>query len=128
MDVTFRAPHGLPRLDAASNPFGGSRSGRDGHFTRLPRWIAGTGNDTRPNPVLSPLRQAELFDPDGTYVRQWIPELSELDNPRDIHQLWRNAKTLRGLAHAAPIVELGAARDRFRHARRLARSTWRTTR
>jgi deoxyribodipyrimidine photo-lyase len=39
------------------------------------QWIAGTGNDTRPNRVLSPVRQAERFDPDGHYVRRYLPEL-----------------------------------------------------
>jgi deoxyribodipyrimidine photo-lyase len=39
------------------------------------QWVAGTGNDTRPNRVLSPVRQAERFDPDGEYVRRYLPEL-----------------------------------------------------
>jgi deoxyribodipyrimidine photo-lyase len=42
------------------------------------QWVAGTGNDTRPNRVLSPVRQAERFDPDGTYVRRYLPELEQL--------------------------------------------------
>ncbi|HEY1853780.1 MAG TPA: deoxyribodipyrimidine photo-lyase [Solirubrobacterales bacterium] len=39
------------------------------------QWIAGTGNDTRPNRVLNPVRQAERFDPEGHYVRRYLPEL-----------------------------------------------------
>ncbi len=35
------------------------------------QWMAGTGNDTRPNRVLSPTRQAERFDPDGAYRRRY---------------------------------------------------------
>jgi deoxyribodipyrimidine photo-lyase len=42
------------------------------------QWVAGTGNDTRPNRVLSPVRQAERFDPDGTYVRRYLPELEQV--------------------------------------------------
>ncbi|HYJ22268.1 MAG TPA: deoxyribodipyrimidine photo-lyase [Solirubrobacterales bacterium] len=42
------------------------------------QWVAGTGNDTRPNRVLSPVRQAERFDPDGTYVRRYLPELESV--------------------------------------------------
>ena len=38
------------------------------------QWMAGTGNDTRPNRVLSPVRQAKRFDPDGIYVRRYLPE------------------------------------------------------
>ncbi|MET0558643.1 MAG: deoxyribodipyrimidine photo-lyase [Solirubrobacterales bacterium] len=42
------------------------------------QWVAGTGNDTRPNRVLNPIRQAERFDPDGLYVRRYLPELESL--------------------------------------------------
>jgi deoxyribodipyrimidine photo-lyase len=42
------------------------------------QWIAGTGNDTRPNRVLNPLRQAERFDPEGHYVRRYLPELESV--------------------------------------------------
>jgi deoxyribodipyrimidine photo-lyase len=42
------------------------------------QWVAGTGNDTRPNRVLSPVRQAERFDPDGIYVRRYLPELEQV--------------------------------------------------
>ena len=42
------------------------------------QWVAGTGNDTRPNRVLNPLRQAERFDPDGEYVRRYLPELESV--------------------------------------------------
>ena len=35
------------------------------------QWVAGTGNDTRPNRVFNPVRQAERFDPDGDYVRRY---------------------------------------------------------
>ena len=37
------------------------------------QWVAGTGNDTRPNRVLNPIRQARRFDPDGAYVRRLRP-------------------------------------------------------
>ncbi|WP_280508188.1 cryptochrome/photolyase family protein [Nocardia flavorosea] len=52
------------------------------------QWVAGTGADTRPNRVLNPIRQADRYDPDGTYVRRWIPELAHLRG-RDIHRPWR---------------------------------------
>ena len=42
------------------------------------QWVAGTGNDTRPNRVLNPVRQAERFDPDGIYVRRHLPELEQV--------------------------------------------------
>ena len=41
------------------------------------QWVAGTGNDTKPYRGFNPVRQAERFDPDGDYVRRWVPELAE---------------------------------------------------
>ncbi|MBB0246897.1 deoxyribodipyrimidine photo-lyase, partial [Streptomyces alkaliphilus] len=83
------------------------------------QWIAGTGTDTRPNRVLNPLTQAGRFDPDGTYVRRWVPELAEVEGS-SVHQPWR----LEGLDRARigdypdPIVDLAEGRERFERARR----------
>lgn len=52
------------------------------------QWVGGTGNDTRPNRVLNPLRQAERFDPDGEYVRRYLPELEGIEG-KAIHHPWR---------------------------------------
>lgn len=51
------------------------------------QWVAGTGTDTRPNRVLSPMRQAERFDADGEYVRRWVPELRDIPGGL-IHKPW----------------------------------------
>jgi deoxyribodipyrimidine photo-lyase len=48
------------------------------------QWVAGTGNNTRPNRVMNPLRQAQRFDPAGDYVRHYVPELAALP-PARIH-------------------------------------------
>lgn len=85
------------------------------------QWVAGTGTDTRPNRLLNPLRQAERHDPSGGYLRRWIPELSGLDDPRDVHRPWRlGAAGLRRLGYPGPIVDLDAARHRFHRARQAA--------
>ncbi|MFF9011942.1 cryptochrome/photolyase family protein [Streptomyces sp. NPDC014870] len=81
------------------------------------QWVAGTGTDTRPNRVLNPIRQALRHDPDGRYVRRWVPELAGLEAP-DVHEPWR----LTGLDRAAydypdPLVALGDGLARFRNAR-----------
>ncbi|WP_329519655.1 cryptochrome/photolyase family protein [Spirillospora sp. NBC_01491] len=69
------------------------------------QWVAGTGNDTRPNRVLNPLRQAARFDPDGRYVREHVPELAEVAAPY-VHTPWRLPDDLRlRLGYPAPIVE-----------------------
>jgi deoxyribodipyrimidine photo-lyase len=39
------------------------------------QWVAGTGTDTSPNRVFNPTVQGRRFDPDGTYVRRYVPEL-----------------------------------------------------
>lgn len=89
------------------------------------QWVAGTGTDTRPNRVLNPLRQAERYDPDGAYVRRWVPELADLDEPRELHQPWRlGTSALNSLGYPAPIVDLDAARERFQqHRQRANRGT-----
>jgi deoxyribodipyrimidine photo-lyase len=52
------------------------------------QWVAGTGNNTRPNRVLNPIRQAHRFDPEGAYVRRFVPELARLEG-RAIHEPWK---------------------------------------
>ena len=45
------------------------------------QWVAGTGNNTRPNRVMNPLRQAQRFDPAGDYVRRWSPNSPPCPRP-----------------------------------------------
>ena len=46
------------------------------------QWVAGTGTDAAPYfRVFNPTAQADRFDPDGTYVRRWVPELDTPDYP-----------------------------------------------
>ena len=52
------------------------------------QWVAGTGNDTRPNRVLNPLRQAHRFDPEGHYVRRYVGELEGISGGA-VHQPWK---------------------------------------
>ncbi|MFI7635392.1 cryptochrome/photolyase family protein [Nonomuraea sp. NPDC049400] len=52
------------------------------------QWVAGTGNDTRPNRPFNPLRQAARYDPTGDYVRRHVPELADLPTEH-IHEPWR---------------------------------------
>ncbi len=67
------------------------------------QWVAGTGNDTRPYRRFNPIRQAERFDPDGVYVRRYVPELKSVDG-RAVHQPWRlPAAVRRGLDYPGPL-------------------------
>ena len=49
------------------------------------QWVAGTGTDPAPfHRVFNPVRQGRTFDPDGSYVRRWVPELRDVVG--DIHE------------------------------------------
>ncbi|MES4832707.1 FAD-binding domain-containing protein, partial [Streptomyces anthocyanicus] len=81
------------------------------------QWAAGTGTDTRPHRVLNPLVQARRFDPDGVYVRRWVPELRSVEGGK-VHEPWRLAAAERGeLDYPDPLVELADGLARFKHAR-----------
>ena len=46
------------------------------------QWVAGSGCDAAPYfRVFSPDLQAKKFDPDGKYIRRWVPELGSKDYP-----------------------------------------------
>jgi deoxyribodipyrimidine photo-lyase len=84
------------------------------------QWSTGCGCDAQPYfRVFNPVSQGERFDPDGTYVRRWVPELARLDT-KWIHAPWtappavlaRAGITL-GTTYPAPIVDHALARARF---------------
>lgn len=74
--------------------------------------VAGTGNDTRPNRVLNPVRQAERFDPEGDYVRRYLPELESLRG-RDVFRPWLS-EGFRRLDYPEPIVDHDEAAAAFK--------------
>jgi len=76
------------------------------------QWVAGTGNDTRPNRVLSPVRQAERFDPDGEYVRRYLPELESVRG-KAIFRPWL-MEGFGKLGYPEPLVDHDEATAAFR--------------
>ncbi|MFJ9690688.1 cryptochrome/photolyase family protein [Kitasatospora sp. NPDC101183] len=76
------------------------------------QWVAGTGTDTRPNRVLNPLRQADRYDPEGAYVRRWVPELAHLPGPT-VHRPW----LFPAPDYPAPILAPEDLAARLRHGR-----------
>ncbi len=53
------------------------------------QWVAGTGTDASPYfRVFNPVTQGLRFDPDGDYVRRWVPELAHLPG-KAAHEPWR---------------------------------------
>ncbi|MFJ1702010.1 cryptochrome/photolyase family protein [Kitasatospora sp. NPDC088346] len=70
------------------------------------QWVAGTGTDTRPNRVLNPLTQAKRFDPQGAYVRRWVPELAGVAGAA-VHRPWLLREPV---DYPAPIIGLDEGR------------------
>jgi deoxyribodipyrimidine photo-lyase len=72
------------------------------------QWVAGTGNDTRPNRHMNVIRQARRHDPRGEYVRRHVPELAGVSGP-SVHEPWRlPATTRRVLRYPAPLGTSGS--------------------
>ena len=78
------------------------------------QWSAGCGCDAQPwFRIFNPVTQGLKFDPDGAYVRRWLPELAALPT-RFIHAPWKAPHELRArLDYPQPIVDHGFARARF---------------
>jgi deoxyribodipyrimidine photo-lyase len=83
------------------------------------QWVAGSGADAAPYfRVFNPILQGEKFDPDGSYIRRWVPELGELP-AKLIHQPWQaaplelaSAKVELGKTYPHPLIDHKAARER----------------
>ncbi|MBX9697693.1 MAG: DNA photolyase family protein, partial [Alphaproteobacteria bacterium] len=83
------------------------------------QWIAGCGADAAPYfRIFNPVLQGEKFDPDGAYVRRWVPEVALLPNAF-IHKPWeaselilKQAGVSRGQSYPRPIVDHAYARSR----------------
>jgi deoxyribodipyrimidine photo-lyase len=80
---------------------------------------AGTGTVAQKNRVYSPARQAERFDPDGDYVRRYVPELRAVEGS-GVHAPWELDEDVRvALDYPERIVEHAEAVEAFRAARGL---------
>ena len=83
------------------------------------QWAAGCGADAAPYfRVFNPVLQGRTFDPDGAYVRAWVPELAGLSD-RFIHEPWRapaeelqRTGVILGETYPPPLVDHAVARDR----------------
>lgn len=75
------------------------------------QWCASTGVDAVPYfRIFNPVTQSQRFDPNGDYIRQWLPELAHLD-AKTIHAPEQSKVDL-SLDYPAPIVELKQSRLR----------------
>jgi len=82
------------------------------------QWTAGCGADAAPFfRIFNPISQGEKFDPEGSYVRRWVPELARLPAAW-IHQPWKAppaalaaAGVKLGRTYPRPIVSLLISRE-----------------
>ena len=90
------------------------------------QWVAGTGTDAAPYfRIFNPTLQSRRFDPDGTYIRRWVPELRGVAGRAGP----RPERTTRGLpaADRRPRHRAGRGARPLRRAtrpRRLTRAAW----
>ncbi len=82
------------------------------------QWAASTGCDAQPYfRIFNPLNQSEKFDPEGAFIRKYVPELAKLSN-RDIHAPWlttpveqRARDFVPGRDYPLPVVDHADARS-----------------
>ena len=77
------------------------------------QWVAGTGVDTRPNRVFNPTAQLRKLDPEGDYVRRYVPELADVPGGD------MASPGLLAPSYPAPLVDHAEAVAAFRARRRL---------
>ena len=81
------------------------------------QWVAGCGADAAPYfRIFNPVLQGRRFDPDGAYVRRWLPELRRLPE-RFVHAPWEASESVLmqagvhlGEDYPRPIVDLKVSR------------------
>ena len=83
------------------------------------QWSAGTGTDAAPYfRILNPTAQSERFDPKGSYIRRWVPELADVPNDliHEPHRMTieqqRQARCTIGQDYPHPIVDHAVQRAR----------------
>jgi len=82
------------------------------------QWVAGCGADAAPYfRIFNPITQSQKFDPEGEYLRRWLPELRRLSN-RHIHAPWEaDAQELTAAGvrldenYPAPMIDLRSSRE-----------------
>lgn len=83
------------------------------------QWVAGCGADAAPYfRIFNPSLQSQKFNPNGSYIKRWVPELHALDSPY-IHAPWKappevleRAGIKLGMTYPFPIVDHNFARKR----------------
>ena len=73
------------------------------------QWAAGTGTDAQPYfRIFNPILQSKKFDPDGSFIRHWLPQLRDVPD-RYIHEPWTMPQP--PADYPPPIVDHAQARE-----------------
>ena len=76
------------------------------------QWSSSTGTDSAPYfRIFNPIAQSEKFDPEGVFIKRWLPELAGL-NKKQIHNPAAAGGLFGVASYPAPIVDLSASRGR----------------
>ncbi|WDY57284.1 deoxyribodipyrimidine photo-lyase [Pseudomonas sp. PSKL.D1] len=76
------------------------------------QWSASTGTDAVPYfRIFNPISQSQRFDPQGGFIRHWLPELRDLDD-KSIHAPVKPGELFANNFYHSPIVDLGSSRQR----------------
>ena len=83
------------------------------------QWVGGCGADAAPYfRIFNPVTQSEKFDPEGDYIKKWVPELAKLPK-KWIHRPWEAPKEVLqeagvelGKDYPLPIVDHNEARQK----------------
>jgi deoxyribodipyrimidine photo-lyase len=76
------------------------------------QWVAGCGVDAAPYfRIFNPVTQAKRFDPDGTYIRRWVPELGEAPKAL-VHEPWTQDGFAAACGYPLPMLDIQASRQR----------------
>ena len=83
------------------------------------QWTAGASTDAAPYfRIFNPVTQSSKFDPDGEFIRRWVPELAAVEN-KFLHAPWemspadqKQCGVIIGRNYPAPFVDLKLSRQR----------------
>ena len=74
------------------------------------QWAAGSGADVAPYfRIFNPVTQGKRFDPDGVYVKRWVPELKDVP-AQFVHEPWLAEDLFCSAKYSAPMIDLAESR------------------